>query len=1719
MPAAPTISAVHAGDTALTVVWTDPSAVTGITNYDVRYILTSADETVDANWTLKENVWTDGDRLLYLITGLGNNARYDVQVRVKTDTNGAWSGTTEGEADDADGTTCPAQATIPINVPLGGNLSAFYDRDRHSFQVTAPASFTIGSQGPIDLVGTLYKLDGSTWYQLHRDDDSGPDRNFRIGRSLTAGLHCLRIEGLGGSGDFTFELESRADSTGRSDAHQVALDGNGKGVLDAPDDEDYFQFTLAAETDVLIFADPAEWDMKAELQDSNGTFLATSDDGYVIFRETQFFFRRNLAADTYYVKVEAPGRSSGEYSVHVQTATTPGTGIAGAATVSLSTAGAQYSGRIASATDADYFKIQTSSAANLYVRAVSNTVDIDGAIVNGNDQAVSANVFEQDFTSSGPKGFTISARLDAGTHYVKVTRSSSDSATGGFLLWVVKDDTMDNITRTCSRNTPFSDPFIICQWFLRNSGQFVDSTFGEDIRVQDVWNSGVLGAGVGVAIVDDGFHIGHPDLAANVDATRNHDYVGDGLFYPLGEHGTSVAGIIAARDDSVGMRGVAPRATIFGNNLLRSGDVANEADALTRNAATTGVSNNSWSFRDTPAVDAATAAWELAIETGLEMGYGGKGTVYVWAGGNGGPDDHTNIDGRTNHYGVIAVCATTDQGVQSNYSESGASLWVCGPSSGQDRNSLLSDRPGIYTTRNYGRYGEFTGTSAATPTVAGVVALMRSANSNLTWRDVKLILAATARKNDSSDGSWNTGVGKLGASGNYHFSHRYGFGVVNASAAVTLAQTWTLLPPLIRTTPVTETANLAIPDGIRSGPNRPWGATVTSSLEVGDDVDFIEFVEIVADFDTDEFRDLEVTLTSPSGTVSTISTRTYLLAKFSYDLSIDPDYRFGSAKHLGENPEGAWTLTMRDGWSGDTATLNSWSVRIYGHRARPNSPTGASVVGGQKSLAVSWSEPTVVGASEIISYDLRYIRTDAADKADGHWTVQTGVWSSVGLEYTLMGLLDMTEYDVQLRAVNSRGFGPWSETAVGTTLPNRAPYPVEPNKTLDLRAGSTSEPIRVDGFFEDPDGDVLTYTATSLAPAVVAASMSGAQLTLRALSTGRATVTVSATDIAGSNSPAELNYDIEVGAQLGVTVSDAALTIPEGGSRSYTVVLRAEPSGVVTITPSASSAEVTVDPAALTFTSGDWDAPQRVGVDAEHDTDAVADPSVTISHQVSGGDYGAVSASSVRVTVVEDDTPTLSIESAQGNESGGPLQFEVSLSLVSSQDVTVDYRTSDGSGSGGARAGSDYTAADSTLTFSAGSSAPQTLTVEVLDDSVDEEEEEILRLTLTNPSNAALAGGGQSLQVLGKILDDDDPEVEVSFGSASYRIREGETADILVRLNRDPERDLEIELQETLEGSATEADYSGVPMVVRFGPGVTSQDFQVAVTDDTVVDEGESLKLTFPAPPDRVSGSGETIIEFVDNDVSTPPPPNPGGGGGGGGGSPPSDDEDDDDGGGGVQPPPPPAPSGPPKADFTLTAECAGDLCRARTGLPVTFEDTSTGRVQSRRWDFGDGTGSRNRRVDQVWSSPGFYEVALTVSDGTTESTARQMFLVEAGDPAGTCVSDAETRCLQDSRYAVTVDWQTAAGSGGGSVVHAGTNDSGLFTFFDRNNWEVLIKVLDGCALNGRVWVFGASTTDLGYVIRVTDTATGAVKEYRNEPGMPASAVTDVTAFPQGCEP
>ena len=149
-------------------------------------------------------------------------------------------------------------------------------------------------------------------------------------------------------------------------------------------------------------------------------------------------------------------------------------------------------------------------------------------------------------------------------------------------------------------------------------------------------------------------------------------------------------------------------------------------------------------------------------------------------------------------------------------------------------------------------------------------------------------------------------------------------------------------------------------------------------------------------------------------------------------------------------------------------------------------------------------------------------------------------------------------------------------------------------------------------------------------------------------------------------------------------------------------------------------------------------------------------------------------------------------------------------------------------------------------------------------------------------------------------------------------------------------------------------------------------------------------------------------------------------------------------------------------------------------------------------------------------------EVSYVLSEYEPAVSDARAFPCSPLDPPppghGTCRPDWTTLCLQDYRYQLRVEWWTAGSEPASAVVvPKATNDSGLFRFYARENWEILVKVLDGCAVNGHHWVYGAATTDLGYQIRVTDTVTGEVRQYRNEPGRPAPAITDGEAFSAAC--
>lgn len=492
-----------------------------------------------------------------------------------------------------------------------------------------------------------------------------------------------------------------------------------------------------------------------------------------------------------------------------------------------------------------------------------------------------------------------------------------------------------------------SDPLYGDQWHLKNIGQLGGLT-GQDINVEPAWQVCGTGAtcrgeGVRIAVVDDGLEIAHDDLATNVATGLGYNYVTAGTD-PSNDpadadsnHGTAVAGIVAARDlNGLGVRGVAPRANLVGYNLLQNFTTSNVVDAMTRGAAAVSVNTNSWGAEDgTGNLEFSDLSWQSAINTGLNTGRSGRGIVYTWAAGNGATGstacptcfDNSNYDGQANHRGVMAVGAVTDQGAKSSYSERGANLWVSAPG-GEfcDTHTITTtDRTGgavggntaatgaaDYADRNYSKC--MNGTSAATPMVAGVAALVIQANSNLGWRDVRVILAETARVNDPSNAEWVTnGAG-------YSTNHNYGFGVVDANAAVTRAKTWVNLgAEKTFSTPLAAPSS-AIPD------NNAIGVSNTITVS-GSNITQIEFVEITFSAANHKYSgDLKITLTSPVGTVSLLAESHYCISP----CTAHSGWVFGSARHLGEAADGDWQLNVQDPIAGFTGTFQSWSLKFYG---------------------------------------------------------------------------------------------------------------------------------------------------------------------------------------------------------------------------------------------------------------------------------------------------------------------------------------------------------------------------------------------------------------------------------------------------------------------------------------------------------------------------------------------------------------------------------------------------------------------------------------------------------------------------------------------------------------------------------------------------------------------------------------------------------------------
>jgi hypothetical protein len=134
------------------------------------------------------------------------------------------------------------------------------------------------------------------------------------------------------------------------------------------------------------------------------------------------------------------------------------------------------------------------------------------------------------------------------------------------------------------------------------------------------------------------------------------------------------------------------------------------------------------------------------------------------------------------------------------------------------------------------------------------------------------------------------------------------------------------------------------------------------------------------------------------------------------------------------------------------------------------------------------------------------------------------------------------------------------------------------------------------------------------------------------------------------------------------------------------------------------------------------------------------------------------------------------------------------------------------------------------------------------------------------------------------------------------------------------------------------------------------------------------------------------------------------------------------------------------------------------------------------------------------------------VSSGSPGTRALGIRAQFGAGSSGACVSDADTLCLNGGRFKVEATFNTNSQSGTAQVVKL-TDETGYMWFFNANNVETVVKVLNACAVNNRYWVFAGGLTDQGVVITVTDTVTQLTKTYTNTRGQTWVTITDTNAL------
>ncbi|MEN2749202.1 S8 family serine peptidase [Sphingomonas sp. T9W2] len=545
------------------------------------------------------------------------------------------------------------------------------------------------------------------------------------------------------------------------------------------------------------------------------------------------------------------------------------------------------------------------------------------------------------------------------------------------------------------------------QWHLRYLGDLAT-----------VWKD-YTGKGVSVGVYDQGIESAHWDLGKNIDTSKqlvdDNGKVLSGepvYFFPEdltdGAHGTSVAGIIGAERNGKGGIGIAYDVKMTGVNIFDYYSQAANTDWSISQGGHFDILSNSWGF---PAFFMlATSGFSRASDVGFKStmdvlenlakdGRDGLGSIFVKAAGNDSQDNAGDGMNTTRHTVAVGAYRGPD-GVASYYSNHGPYLLVSGPSNdyltlggtGQVTADLLGERgynQAVNPTGATDYTDDFGGTSGATPVVSGVVALMLDANENLGWRDVRDILAASAKmpiafetgpvaftipveggtrtlplnesqfKLGGADANWNGGT--------MHYSNDYGYGAVDAYGATRMAEVWSLFGPAktsaneAHVTVETKVGVTAVSSGSNLNPghlqiyNSFADTPVSFQFEVKDSIDvehvdlsllFTELATITAPGYNNAFNsalsNVQIKLIAPDGTEAFWASNRWYVGGPEND-----EFTFGLAGFHGVNSKGTWTLQFS----------------TYGHTGKMDDSADAAIWGSINKLTVNGVKMDLYGAA------------------------------------------------------------------------------------------------------------------------------------------------------------------------------------------------------------------------------------------------------------------------------------------------------------------------------------------------------------------------------------------------------------------------------------------------------------------------------------------------------------------------------------------------------------------------------------------------------------------------------------------------------------------------------------------------------------------------------------------------------------------------------------